>query len=428
MVPILMPCSSAKASSSGRRAMVPSSFMISQITPLASKPAMRDRSQAASVWPARDSTPPGWAIRGKMCPGLTISSALAPLATATCTVRARSAAEMPVVTPSAASMDTVKLVPKPEPLRCDISGRSRASQRSRLIGRQIRPRAKRAMKLMCSAWQHSAAMIRSPSFSRSSSSMRMTILPWRMSSTSSSIVLSAMLANSLLEVAVFGQETFGDAGCCGFGGFVAEQQTLDITRQHVNLQVDPPPGAIVSHDGFHQGVRHDGQLELRAVDRVHRQAGAIYGDRALVGDVLGQLARRANLELHGAGIVLAGHHLADTIDVAADQMAAQAAGRRQGLFQVDRAAGLQVDETGACQCLATDIGPKAVAGQFHGGQAHAVDGDAVAELDVAQVQLAGGHINPHITALGRDRANAADGFDYSCEHAASVTRRVKRCI
>ncbi|MNT11128.1 hypothetical protein D3C72_1459930 [compost metagenome] len=49
MVPILIPCSAAKASSSGRRDMVPSSFMISQITPDASKPAMRERSQAASV-------------------------------------------------------------------------------------------------------------------------------------------------------------------------------------------------------------------------------------------------------------------------------------------------------------------------------------------------------------------------------------------
>ncbi|MNT11129.1 hypothetical protein D3C72_1459940 [compost metagenome] len=129
-----------------------------------------------------------------MWPGLTISSALAPLAAATCTVRARSAAEMPVVTPSAASMETVNLVPKPEPLRGAISGSLSSSQRSRVIGMQIRPRAKRAMKLMCSALTHSEAMIRSPSFSRSSSSMRMTILPARMSSISSSMLLRAMLA------------------------------------------------------------------------------------------------------------------------------------------------------------------------------------------------------------------------------------------
>ena len=91
--------------------MVPSSFMISQITAAGVSPAMAARSQPASVWPARISTPPSTACSGKMWPGCTRSSALAFLATAACTVRARSAAEMPVVTPSAASIETVKAVP-----------------------------------------------------------------------------------------------------------------------------------------------------------------------------------------------------------------------------------------------------------------------------------------------------------------------------
>ena len=90
--------------------MVPSSFMISQITADGLVPAMLARSQPASVWPARISTPPSTACSGKIWPGCTRSLALASGATAACTVRARSAAEMPVVTPSAASMETVKAV------------------------------------------------------------------------------------------------------------------------------------------------------------------------------------------------------------------------------------------------------------------------------------------------------------------------------
>ena len=39
--------------------MVPSSRMISQMTPLGLRPASRETSTAASVWPARTSTPPG---------------------------------------------------------------------------------------------------------------------------------------------------------------------------------------------------------------------------------------------------------------------------------------------------------------------------------------------------------------------------------
>src|SRR3569833_539339 len=82
MVPILSPCSAAKRSSSGRRAMLPSSLSISTITAEGSNPARRARSQPASVWPARVSTPPGCAMSGKMWPGCTRSSARASRATA----------------------------------------------------------------------------------------------------------------------------------------------------------------------------------------------------------------------------------------------------------------------------------------------------------------------------------------------------------
>ena len=75
---------------------------------------------------------------------------MASLRTAACTVRARSAAEMPVVTPVAASIETVNAVPCWAPFFAVIGGSCRRSQRSRVSVRQIRPRAKRAMKLIAS--------------------------------------------------------------------------------------------------------------------------------------------------------------------------------------------------------------------------------------------------------------------------------------
>ena len=102
---------------------------------------------------------------------------------ATRIVCARSAAEIPVVTPSAASMETVKLVPWTERLTRVIGARSSAFARSSVIGMHIRPRPKRAMKLMISGVTTSAATTRSPSFSRSSSSTRMTIRPALSSAT-----------------------------------------------------------------------------------------------------------------------------------------------------------------------------------------------------------------------------------------------------
>ena len=116
-----------------------------------------------------------------MWPGCTKSCAVAFLATAACTVIARSAAEIPVVTPSAASIDTVNAVEYLPPLRVAIGGNCRRSQRSLVSVKQIKPRPKRAIKLIASAVTKSLARTKSPSFSRSSSSTKMTIFPAAMS-------------------------------------------------------------------------------------------------------------------------------------------------------------------------------------------------------------------------------------------------------
>ena len=92
-------------------------------------------------------------------------------------VRARSAAEMPVVTPVAASMDTVKLVRMLDPLRSTMEGKFNCWQRASVKVRQINPRPCFAIKLICSAVANSAAKTRSPSFSLSSSSTKMTMRP-----------------------------------------------------------------------------------------------------------------------------------------------------------------------------------------------------------------------------------------------------------
>ena len=175
-------CSAANFSRSAMRAMVPSSFMISQMTAASLRPAMRHRSTLPSVCPARVSTPPFFARRGNTQPGETRSEGFAPSATATRTVWARPAAEMAGNSLLAASMDTVKFVPNLEPLRRVMSGRFSASARSAERERQMSPLPSRDMKLMISGVTNSAAATRSPSFSRSSSSTRMIILPFLRSS------------------------------------------------------------------------------------------------------------------------------------------------------------------------------------------------------------------------------------------------------
>src|SRR5690606_14083830 len=345
--------------------MVPSSFMISTMTAAGSQPAIRARSQPASVWPARCSTPPGCAINGNTWPGITISFGLASRATATCTVFARSAAEMPVVTPSAASIEQVKLVPSWVPLRPTINGNSSCSQRSWVSVRQIRPRACLAMKLTASGVTNSAAITRSPSFSRSSSSIRITILPARRSSISSRTLLSFMCSpdnsffcRSLIaceastcifcrllkrhcflafQEAVFGEKRHADASAAFcLGGLVAEQQALQVTGNHIHFQVDLAARPPFANGGHVLRVRHDIETEHGTVNTVYRQADAVDGDRALVRNIFCQRCRRLDVDARRTRIRCQRTHRANAVDMAGHEMAAESRGWRQRLFQVYR--------------------------------------------------------------------------------------------
>ncbi len=136
--------------------MVPSSFMISQITPEGLRPARRAMSTAASVWPVRTSTPPSRAISGNTWPGVTMSSGPLLGSMAAATVRARSGAEMPVVTPSRASIETVKAVWSREAFCCAISGsfklldplarQRQADQAAAVLGHEVDRRGRRHLR------------------------------------------------------------------------------------------------------------------------------------------------------------------------------------------------------------------------------------------------------------------------------------------
>jgi hypothetical protein len=119
------------------------------------------------------------------------------------------------VTPSRASIETVKAVPKPDEFSASgtiIPSRSLSSCSS-ASGRQIRPRPKRAMKLIASGVTFSAAMQRSPSFSRSSSSTRTTMRPARISSSADSI-------GTITSRASFGSGATARSGLGGLGSFM----------------------------------------------------------------------------------------------------------------------------------------------------------------------------------------------------------------
>ena len=101
-------------------------------------------------------------------------------------VAARSGAEIPVLVLPRASMGTHIAVSRIDEFTETDSGISSASSRSGVIARHTRPRPCVTMKFTISGVTFSAATVRSPSFSRSSSSTTITMRPSRMASTACS--------------------------------------------------------------------------------------------------------------------------------------------------------------------------------------------------------------------------------------------------
>lgn len=140
----------------------------SPITPTSSFPANRQRSMVASVCPGLCRTPPSFARKGMTCPGRRKSSGRALGAAREMQVALRSCAEIPVEMWSAAeSMETVYAVRLGSSLWTTISGSASASARASVKGAHSRPLECRMRKAALAGVRSSAAMIRSPSFSRS---------------------------------------------------------------------------------------------------------------------------------------------------------------------------------------------------------------------------------------------------------------------
>src|ERR671935_1927099 len=257
--------------------MVPSSFMTSHTTPAGLSPERRARSTAASVWPARCKTPPGRALSGNTWPGWTRSSGPLLGSIATWIVRARSCAEIPVDTPSRASIETVKAVPNGVSFRSVICRSASSSHRSSVRQRQMRPRPCVAMKLTASGVANWAAIVRSPSFSRSAASTTTTNLPWRKSSIASSIDANPVRVAISISRIVTGLIAPG-----------LRDEALDVLREQVDLQVDGVAAAERAERRLGERVRDDRDGESGVVELYDRQRDAFDGHGALLDEVAAQ--------------------------------------------------------------------------------------------------------------------------------------------
>src|SRR5918997_1450859 len=305
VVTSLTSCSAENFSRSGTRAIVPSSFMISQITPAGLSPASLERSTAASVCPARCSTPP-------------------PLAR---------------------------------------SGMSSLSISSSAIGRQIRPRPWVAMKFMSSAVTSSAAIVRSPSFSRSSSSQTITIFPALMSSSISSIGLNG-ISRSPLRMG-------------NFLVFPRLHEPLDVLSYDIGLQVHAGSQPVLPKVGVQAGVREGGNGGTHLPPGTEGEAYAVHAHAALLDRVAQhRLGRPEGPDLR---VPLGPHvsHLADAVHVPLHYVPPEPPAGLHRPLEVDRATLGEVSQSRSPERLRHGVEDEGAFAHLVHRQARAVYEDGV---------------------------------------------------
>src|SRR3954452_14297920 len=152
---------------------------------------------------------------------------------------------------------------------------------------QITPLVWRIMNAIASGVMASAAMMRSPSFSRSASSTTITSSPRAMAATAFSISVNGISVLPLV----------------GGGGGVRGEQAFDVLGEHVDFEVDGIARLLGAERGDGERVGDDGDVERAGlvVEGGDGEADAVDGDRALLDDVAQH--RRGGRERHAGGAV-----------------------------------------------------------------------------------------------------------------------------
>src|SRR5690349_6701082 len=165
------------------------------------------------------------------------------------------------------------------------------------------------MKATSSGVACSAAKIRSPSFSRSSSSTTITGRPAAMAAIALS--MSSNIARS--------------------------KHLLDVLGDHVDLEVHGVADGFGTQNGQLEGGRDQADAERIVVDGHHGQRDAVDGDRALLHHVLLQLRRQREAQYLPLVRGFAAENPRHPVHVSLDEMTAETTADGGRALQVDLA-------------------------------------------------------------------------------------------
>ena len=161
---------------------------------------------------------------------------------------------------------------------------------------------------------------------------------------------------------------------------MTDGKAMDIFPDDIRFQIDDSARMFIHERRIGHGMRDDGNGKLAAADGYDSQADAVDGDRAFFDDERLHVLGDGNGDDPGNAIGGNAGDVADAVDMAADDMTAQAAADLHGPFEVDLGTALDGAERRAAHGFMHDVGRKGRVRHIRDGQADTVDGNAVAEL------------------------------------------------
>src|SRR4051794_34697041 len=158
------------------------------------------------------------------------------------------------------------------------------------------------------------------------------------------------------------------------------EHPVQIPGEHIDLDVELPPGGEAAERGLRGRVWDDVDREIRrsvvrVADVVHGERNSVERDGTLAGDHPGEAGGNAHADADRIAFRADSDHFADRIDVARDDMAAKLVADAQGSLQVEARALAPEVGCGARHRLAGNVDGKPVAALVDDGEADAGAGD-----------------------------------------------------
>ena len=162
---------------------------------------------------------------------------------------------------------------------------------------------------------------------------------------------------------------------------MAIEQTLDVFRDQVELQVDQISGASRVQIRFCSGVRNNPHGKTLLRNFRDRQANAVEGDRTFGGDITRKLIRQFDLDPVICTLFFQSQNGGGAIHVALHEMPPKASAGGEGTFQIDATVAAQGLQVCAAESFVEKIEGQLVAAPGRNSQAATVYRDAFAQFD-----------------------------------------------